>query len=177
MIRLERKLYYERTQEMIETSENIRKLKGKVKEGAKKLGSKISHPVRTGREIGESVSGTYKKYKDDPGKLKTDASDKAKKAWKFMKKNPEDAAILASGYTVVPYATNKIVSKFKGPKAGLAAAATAAALPIGELGVGFKHALTSKEGKTALKATGQRISGTARDIKSKLSGKKDKDTK
>lgn len=176
MIRLERKLYYERTQEMIETSENIRKLKGKVKEGAKKLGSKISHPVRTGREIGESVSGTYKKYKDDPGKLKTDASDKAKKAWKFMKKNPEDAVILGAGYTAVPYATNKIVSRFKGPKAGLAMGAMAAALPLGELGVGLKHALVSKEGKTALKATGQRIKGVASDIKKKVTRRGNKDT-
>lgn len=177
MIRLERKLFYERTQEMIDTAENWKNLKGKVREGAKKLGSKIAHPVKTSKAIGESVSGTYKKYRDDPGKLKTDAKNKIKKAGNFIKNNKVDAGIIIGGETVLPVAVGKVVGRLKGTKAGLAAGATVGLLPVGESIVAGKYFLKSKEGKTALKATGQRISGTARDIKTKLSGKKDKDTK
>lgn len=76
---------------------------------------------------------------------------------------------------LVPAATGKLVGKFKGAKAGAAAAGIAALLPIGETALATDHFVRSKEGKTALKAGSQVISGTIKDIKNKL--KKDDSTK
>lgn len=159
-MKLKRKLFFERTKEMEETAENFKELGRKANRTVNKLKKKLANLDDTAKEIKNSVKNTYKKYKDNPSLIKENVKSAGKKAIKFIKENPRDALYIGASYTVVPWLVGK--------KFGPAAAATVAALPVGETAIALDHGIRSKTGKTALKAAGQIIKGTASDIKKKF---------
>ena len=160
MIILRQKIYFERTQEMKETAENLRKAKDSVVENAKKTWNSIKHPGETAKRVGRRI----KEISKHPGKtLKNIGS----KVWDFAKKNPRYAIYMGAGYGL-PIVAGKIVEKKKGKKAGVATAATLTALPLGEAAIGVDRLVTTKSGRTGLKATGQVIKGVAKDIGKKI---------
>lgn len=160
MIILRQKIYFKRTKEMEETAENLKKAKESVVESAKKTWNSIKHPGETTKKLRKKM----KEVSKHPGKtLKNIGS----KAWNFAKKNPRYAVYMGAGYGL-PVVAGKVVTKEKGEKAGVATAATLTALPIGEAAIGVDKLVTSKEGRTGLKATGQVIKGVAKDLGKKI---------
>ena len=163
MIILRQKIYFERTKEMEETAKNIRAAKDSVVEGAKKTWDKIKRPGRTAKNVKKKAADVIK----NPGKLGDSLKNVGKKAWNFAKKNPRYAVYMGAGYGL-PIVAGKVVAKKKGEKAGVATAATLTALPIGEAAIGVDKLVTSKGGRTGLKATGQVIKGVAKDLGKKI---------
>ena len=155
MIVIRQKIFFDRTKEMDETLENIKGAKNTVVSKLKKVKNIITNPKKTVKSVKDNLgkvnSATIKNYLKGSGK----------KALKFIKNNPRDAAYMAAGYTIIPYIGGKIAEKKKGKKAGIA---TLAALPIGESLVAVDHLSRSKAGKTGAKALGQVIKGVASDI-------------
>ena len=148
---------------MEETAKNIRAAKDSVVEGAKKTWDKIKHPGRTAKNVKKKAADVIK----NPGKLGDSLKNVVKKAWNFAKKNPRYAVYMGAGYGL-PVIAGKVVAKKKGEKAGVATAATLTALPIGEAAIGVDKLVTSKGGRTGLKATGQVIKGVAGDLGKKI---------
>lgn len=163
MIILRQKIYFERTKEMEETAENLKKMKESVVESARKTWKKIRHPGETAKGLGKKVSDLTK----NPGKIGKALKNTGEKAWIFIKKNPRYAIYMGAGYGL-PVVAGKVVAKKKGEKAGVATAATLTALPIGEAAIGLDRLVTTKSGRTGLKATGQVIKGVAKDIGKKI---------
>lgn len=172
MLSIKRKLFFERTKEMEETSKNWKSFKKSLKSKAKKIGENIKHPKDTLEKIETSTKKSWKKYTTDPSEIKRTGKKVGKKAIKFVKENPRDAVYIGAEYTVLPALVGKMVGKTRGPKAGVAAAALTTALPIGEAAIGIDHFVRSKFGKTAIKAGGQVIKGTGEDIKKAVLRKK-----
>lgn len=167
MIFFRQKLYYERTREMEEASEQWRILKSKTKEKLVKTKDAILHPTDSLNKLGNKISGKYRSYKADPNLLKQDVKKAGQKAWKFAKENPRDVAYLGANEFVLPVLTKKLVTKSKGRAAGLTAAATVAALPLGESAIALDHFVRSKPGKSFIKAGGQHIKGAFNDLTKK----------
>lgn len=167
MIFFRQKLYYERTREMEEASEQWRILKSKTKEKLVKTKDAILHPTDSLNKLGNKISGKYRSYKADPNLLKQDVKKAGQKAWKFAKENPRDVAYLGANEFVLPVLTKKLVTKSKGRAAGLTAAATVAALPLGESAIALDHFVRSKPGKSFIKAGGQHIKGVFNDLTKK----------
>lgn len=160
MIILRQKIYFERTKEMEETAENLKKAKESVVESAKKTWNSIKHPGETAKRVGRQI----KKVSKHPGKtLKNIGS----KVWDFAKKNPRYAVYMGAGYGL-PIVAGKIVEKKKGKKAGVATAATLTALPLGEAAIGVDRLVTTEGGRAGIKATGQVIKGVAKDLGKKI---------
>lgn len=159
MIILRQKIYFERTKEMEETAENLKKAKESVVESAKKTWNRIKHPGGTLKSIKDKIS--------NPKEIGKVLKSTGKKAWNFAKKNPRYAVYMGAGYGL-PIVAGKVVAKKKGEKAGVATAATLTALPIGEAAIGVDRLVTTEEGRTGIKATGQVIKGVAKDIGKKI---------
>ena len=166
MIILRQKIYFERTKEMKETAENIKAAKDSVMGSAKKTWNSLQHPGETAKRLGKKVSEISK----HPGKI---LKSLGSKAWKFAKNNPRYAVYVGAGYGI-PVVAGKVVAKKKGEKAGMATAATLTALPIGDAAIGIDKLVTSKGGRTGLKATGQVIKEVAKDIGKKIIKRKTK---
>ena len=166
MIILRQKIYFERTKEMKETAENLRAAKDSVVGSAKKTWNSIKHPGETAKKVGKKISEVSK----HPGKT---LKNLGSKAWKFAKKNPRYAIYMGAGYGL-PVVAGKVVAKKKGEKAGVATAATLTALPIGEAAIGVDKLVTSKGGRTGLKAAGQVIKGSLKDLGKKIIKEKGK---
>lgn len=163
MIILRQKLYFERTKEMEETAKNLKEIKDNVVKGAKNTVEKIKHPGKTVKLAKDKIVGVVK----DPKKIGKALKNTGKKAWNFAKKNPRYALYMGAGYGL-PVVAGKVVSKKKGEKAGLATTATLTALPIGEVAIAADKLVTSKGGRTGLKATGQVIKGAVKDLGKKI---------
>ena len=160
---LKRKLYFERTKEMEETVKNLKDIKGNIVKSTKEVIEKVKHPGETARVFKKKVVSVAK----DPKKIGTALKNTGKKAWNFAKKNPRYAVYMGAGYGL-PVVAGKVVGKKKGKEAGVATAATLTALPLGEAAIGVDKLVTSKGGRTGLKATGQVIKGAAKDLGKKI---------
>lgn len=156
MIILRQKIYFERTKEMKETAENLKAAKDSVVKSAKKTWNSLKHSGETVKKLGKKVSEISK----HPEKTLKNLGNKA---WKFAKNNPRYAVYVGAGYGI-PVVAGKVVSKKKGEKAGVATAATLTALPLGEAAIGIDKLVTSKGGRTGLKAAGQVIKGSLGDL-------------
>ena len=163
MIILRQRLYFERTKEMEETAKNLKNAKDSVIKSTKNIIEKVKHPGKTIKVIRDKVVDSVK----HPGKIGKALKNTGKKAWNFAKKNPRYAVYMGAGYGV-PILIGKAVEKKKGKKAGVAATATLTALPLGEAAIGLDKLVTSKGGRTGLKATGQVIKGVVTDLGKKI---------
>ena len=156
---LRQKIFFEKTKEMKETAENFKNFKNNVVSGVKDT---VNNPGKLGKKLkktGENI-GRLAKNPKLMGKV---AKKTGNKLVRYIKKNPRDAAYLAAG-NLIPIGVGKVVSDKKGKEAGVAAAGVATALPIGEVAIGLDHFARSNSGKTAFKAAGQVIKGSAEDI-------------
>lgn len=160
MIILRQKIYFERTKEMKETAENLKAAKDSVVKSAKKTWNSLKHSGETVKKLGKKVSEISK----HPEKTLKNLGNKA---WKFAKNNPRYAVYVGAGYGI-PVVAGKVVAKKKGEKAGVATAATLTALPLGEAAIGVDKLVTSKGGRTGIKAAGQVIKGSLEDLGKKI---------
>lgn len=156
---LREKIFFETTEEMRETKKNLKEAKDKV---VSKVKDTIKHPGKIVDGIKKTGKNTIRIARKPKlaGKL---IGITGRKAIKYIKENPRDAVYLAAGDSL-PLLVGKVVSEKEGEEAGVAAAGTTAALPIGEVAVGIDHLSRSEKGKTAMKATGQVIKGVASDL-------------
>lgn len=95
--------------------------------------------IKLGRDI--------ENYYNEHGAVGT-AKKGAEIAWDYTKKHPDDVAIEAGSYFVLPYATNAVLKKaVKNPALRTTIATSTAALPVGEAIIAAKvaHRLKKQE--------------------------------
>lgn len=156
---LRQKIFFERTKEMKETAENFRNFKNNVVSG---ISDTVKNPGKIGKKI-KKTGENFGRIAKSPKLMGRIAKKTGNKLVNYIKKNPRDAAYLAVG-NLIPVGVGKVVSEKKGKEAGVAAAGVATALPIGETAIAIDHFARSNAGKTAFKAAGQVIKGSAKDI-------------
>jgi len=104
-------------------------------------------PKKSFKEKAAKLGKDIKDYYNEHGAVNT-AKKGAEIAWNYAKKHPDDVAIEAGSYLVLPYATNAVLKKaVKNPALRATIASSTAILPVGETIIAAKvaHRLKKQE--------------------------------